>query len=125
MKFVIFKLKFNHEINRKEMEKKYIVVYTYQDTTSKPDTFITNVLSFDEMMNEYMDTLFLEKNPNDWKNISDTELENTITSWENTVRNSRTSPVKIYELDTENFHTTLYSIPLEKMVEHVKTHFKS
>lgn len=104
------------------MEKKYILVYTYMNNNSSVESFVSNVLSFDEMMSEYMESFFMDE---DLKNMSNTELENKIISWEHIVQNNSTSPIKIYEMDEDGFHTKVYSTPLKKMVEHVKKQFNS
>ena len=81
------------------MEKRFIIVYTYLNNDSSVESIISDALTYDEMIGEYM-TSFFERNSSDvLRNMSCTEITNRVISWEESIYNSQISPVKVYEIN--------------------------
>ena len=96
------------------MEKRYIIVSAYTNTNGEVEVFASDQLTHDELMKKYMEPFIEEIGSNNLVNMTDYEIYDSITSWENKLSN------KIYEMDIQNKMTNIYSIPIEIMKNHAR-----
>lgn len=103
------------------MEKKYFILDVFAE--GDIEASLTNILPHDKMIAEYMEKFVEDMSPEEIKEMSDEELEDEISAWENDLNESGggyMTLVQIFEIDIENNTMTEYEIPTDEMVEYVK-----